>query len=191
MTRRQKIGACGGATILTAWAMAAWALDTYGQRDQAQQAQAIVVLGARVNEAGKAGRALRERTLHAVELYHRGFAPIVIFSGGVGDNPPSEAQVAATLATKRGVPKSAIILENASHSTWQNARNVARLCHARGWKRVIVVSDSYHLWRAKRNFAAAGLIAFPSSCANAETRVRYWMAACETLSVARDFLWRR
>jgi uncharacterized SAM-binding protein YcdF (DUF218 family) len=162
-------------------------LDRYGQTDRARPAGAIVVLGAAVNAYGLPGPSLRARTLHAVELYHRGLAPVIIFTGGVGKNPPAESQVAAALAMRRGVPRSAIFTEATSVSTWQNIGNTVQICRTLGVKNVIVVSDPYHLWRAQRNFAAQGVKAYPSPTTNRETWLRVFMTAREVLSVARDF----
>jgi uncharacterized SAM-binding protein YcdF (DUF218 family) len=162
-------------------------LDRYGQIDRARRAGAIVVLGAAVNAYGLPGPSLRARTLHAVQLYRRGLAPIVIFTGGVGKNPPAESQVAAAMAMRRGVPRSAIFTEETSTSTWQNISNTADICRSLGADSVIVVSDPYHLWRAQRNFAAHGIKAYASPTNNRETWLRVLMTAREVLSVSRDF----
>lgn len=161
-------------------------IDRYGQTDRARRAGAIVVLGAAVNTYGLPGPSLRARTLHAVELYRRGLAPVIIFTGGVGKNPPAESQVAAALAMRRGVPRSAIFTEETSTSTWQNISNTARICRNLGVDSVIVVSDPYHLWRAQRNFAAHSIKAYPSPTGNRETWLRVLMTAREVLSVSRD-----
>jgi uncharacterized SAM-binding protein YcdF (DUF218 family) len=162
-------------------------LDRYGQTDRAHRAGAIVVLGAAVNAYGLPGASLRARTLHAVDLYHRGLAPVIIFTGGVGKNPPAESQVAAALAMRRGVPSSAIFLEETSTSTWENIGNTAQICRELGAQSVVVVSDPYHLWRAQRNFAAHGIAAYPSPTSNRETWLRVLMTAREVLSLSRDF----
>lgn len=172
-------------------------LDSFGQRDQStlahggatrNKASAIVVLGAAVNAGGVPGSSLRARTLHAVALYHRGVAPFLIFTGGVGTWAPAESQAAALLAQRHGVPASAILREETSTSTWQNIAQATRICRAHGWSRVVVVSDPYHLWRARRNFACFGIQAFPSPCPNPAPTERIRMAAREVLSVTRDFL---
>ncbi len=167
-------------------------LDSYGQRDQASGARngasAIVVLGAAVNAGGVPGVNLRARTLHGIALYKRGVAPFLIFTGGVGTFAPAESQAAALLARRHGVPSGAILLEETSTSTWENIGQAARICRARGWTRVIVVSDPYHLWRARRNFKSVGIEAWPSPCANPPPLARFRMAAREVLSVTRDFL---
>jgi len=165
-----------------------WFLDHYGQRERAQPAQAIVVLGARVVTPGVPGLSLRARTLKAVALYHKKLAPKIICTGGIGDFSPSEAQAAATLAARRGVATRDIVLEDTSTSTTENARNTARICAAHGWRRVIIVSDPYHLWRARRDFEAVGLTVFPSPATNREVSPRLSATAREALCVLRDMI---
>lgn len=156
------LGVAGGGVLLALIIMVGF-LDGYGQKDRAQKSDAIVVLGARVRPDGKAGQGLTLRVLHAVRLYKKGFAPKIIMTGGVGDNPPSEAQVAAELAVKNGVPREDVIQENKSTSTWENAAYTALICKKRNWKTVLVVSDPVSfvarskklptLWNARLGFA--------------------------------------
>jgi uncharacterized SAM-binding protein YcdF (DUF218 family) len=165
-------------------------VDTYGQVDRAEEADAMVVLGARVLPSGEAGDSLRSRTLRAVDLYRQGLAPVIIFTGGVGDNPPAEARVAAELAAQNGVPEKDRLLEEHSTSTRENAEYAARICREHGWKRVVVVSDPYHLFRAQREFERAGLVAYTSpALACRRNRVlseRVWWTLRETAVVIRD-----
>ncbi|HYH99511.1 YdcF family protein [Hyalangium sp.] len=134
----------------------AWRVDRFGQRERSQSADALVVLGARVLPGGVPSGALQARVEKAVELYQRGIAPRLLFSGGVGVNPPSEAQVMRTLAVQLGVPAEACILEEQSHSTEQNARYSAALLRSLSARRVVVVSDPYHLLRARQYFRLQG-----------------------------------
>lgn len=134
----------------------AWRVDRFGQREQAAPADAVVVLGARVLKGGVPSGALQARVEKAVELYQRGLAPRLVFSGGVGDHPPSEAQVMRSLAVQWGVPAEACTLEEQSHSTEQNARYSAELLRSLGARRVVVVSDPYHLLRARQYFRLQG-----------------------------------
>ena len=162
-------------------------LDSYGQTDRAQSSDAIVVLGSRVKADGQASNSLRRRATKAASLYRQGIAPFIVCTGAVGDNAPSEAQSAAQVLRSLGVPQSAILLEERSHSTWQNIVNATAICRARNWTQVVVVSEPYHLWRAQRNFRDCGIRAFPSPAENPQPRSRLWMAARECLSVTRDF----
>src|SRR5512133_1810879 len=63
----------------------AWQVDRLGQRDDVRSADAIVVLGARVEADGQPGPDLSSRTGHAVKLWHEGYAPFIICSGGFKD----------------------------------------------------------------------------------------------------------
>lgn len=165
----------------------AWRIDAYGQADRAEPADAIVILGAAVAPGGYAGNSLHERTMRAVELHRRGLAPRIICTGGVGRYPPSEASVEARVAMKAGVRREDLFLEETSKSTWGNAVNASDICRQHGWKRVIVVSDPYHLWRAKRDFERAGLSATTSpalkSTLNTEPYSRVKMTLREAFGV--------
>ncbi len=111
---------------------------------------AIVVLGCRVVPGGAPSFALERRARHAARLYHAGLAPRIITTGGVGDFPPSEADVAARVLRSAGVPDSAILREDASTSTQENAAFAKQRF---GGRRVLVVTDGFHTWRAERVFA--------------------------------------
>src|SRR6185503_13743198 len=66
----------------------AWRVDRFGQRERAAPADALVVLGARVMPGGVPSGALLARVEKAVELYQRGLAPRLVFSGGIGVHAP-------------------------------------------------------------------------------------------------------
>ncbi|WP_375769409.1 YdcF family protein [Archangium gephyra] len=134
----------------------AFVVHHFGQRERAVPADILVVLGARVLPGGEPSSALRARIEKAVELYHQGLAPRLLFSGGVGLHPPSEARVMRDLAVRLGVPPEACLLEEQSHSTEQNARFSSDLLRSLGARRVVVVSDPYHLLRARQYFRLHG-----------------------------------
>jgi uncharacterized SAM-binding protein YcdF (DUF218 family) len=139
------------APVLLGWAAAAAAIDAIGSRPApGAEHDAIVVLGCRVMPSGAASPALARRAVHAAELWREGRAPLLVVTGGVGDHPPSEARAAAEIARRRGVPEHAIVLEEASTSTEENARFARALVGAR---RVLLVTDGFHALRASRIFA--------------------------------------
>ena len=152
-----------GLTALLLCPLSLALIDGYGFIDQARPAEAIVVLGSRVYPGGRPGPSLVRRAAHAAALYAQGLAPLVVCSGGQGDpSVPSEASVACGLIAEAGVPPEALLLEEQSHSTEQNALYTAALLQSRGALAVIVVSDSYHLYRAGVLFGRAGLRPYPS-----------------------------
>lgn len=137
--------------ITLAWMTVAAGLDAYGQRRHGGSSwDAIVVAGCRVMPGGQPSHALEARTHKAVELWRRGAAPRIVFTGGLGVHPPAEAVAASNLALSLGVPASALEVEDRSTSTEENARNAAELL---GGGRIIVVSDAYHVFRCERVFA--------------------------------------
>jgi uncharacterized SAM-binding protein YcdF (DUF218 family) len=157
----------------------AFVVDRFGQRERAVRSDVVVVLGARVLPGGSPSPALRARIEKAVELYHQGLAPRLLFSGGVGVNPPSEARVMKELAVRLGVPEEACLLEEQSHSTEQNARFSADLLRSLGARSVVVVSDPYHLLRARQYFRLHGFEVATSPAFLTERNMRaidrfYW-----------------
>ncbi len=139
--------------VPAAWGLAAWWLDQYGLSPLPEGARydAIVVAGCRVMPDGRPSPALARRVLLAVQLFQEGRAPRMVFTGGKGEPPPprSEAEAAADLAREHGVPAEAIVLEDQSRTTWQNAQFTARRIEA---ERICVVSDSTHVFRCRRMF---------------------------------------
>lgn len=121
----------------------------YGSVDRARAADVIVVLG-----GGPAST--ERRTRHAIELYHEGYAPYIVCSGGRAWTT-SEADRCARRAEWRGVPPEAIVVEDQSQSTEENAIEVAKIMAARGWDSAIIVSDDFHLWRAQWLFEEQGV----------------------------------
>ncbi len=79
-----------------------------------------------------------------------------MFSGGVGDHPPAEAEVGRAYAIDAGVDPAVIVTETRSHSTRENARETAALLRERGASCLNLVSDPYHLARARRAFEREG-----------------------------------
>lgn len=129
---------------------AAW-LDRRGQRPLPEERyDAIVVCGCAVRPDGTASPSLARRARLASELFEGGLAPRLVLTGGVGTHPPSEAAAAAVIARRAGVPSEALILEDRSTSTEENAREAAAEIGAEA--RVVVVTDAYHVVRAERVF---------------------------------------
>jgi uncharacterized SAM-binding protein YcdF (DUF218 family) len=133
-----------------AWLVGATSLDLYGgSADPRAPYDYVVVAGAGVMPDGTASDALRARTRLAVDLYEQGMAPRIALTGGVGHWGEAEAAVAAFLARGWGVPDDALVLEQTSTSTEENA---AHLHDILGGARVLVVTDRYHVLRCRRVF---------------------------------------
>jgi uncharacterized SAM-binding protein YcdF (DUF218 family) len=174
--------------------LALW-VHLFGRRPRGPRPplEALVVLGALVRPDGRASPALAARARHAAALYHAGVAPLLVLSGGASGSGPSEARVALGLLRGAGVPEGACLLEEESRSTRDNARLTTPLLAARGLTRVGVVSDGFHLLRARRLFRRAGLAVatFPAPLAGRGLSVfdqLHWSVR-EALSLLRPSQW--
>jgi uncharacterized SAM-binding protein YcdF (DUF218 family) len=137
-------------------------IDRQGRVDQAQPADAIVVLGAQVLPNGQAGPDLEARTAHAVSLYRAGLAPRIICTGGVKGERSSAAAVAGNLAMSLGVPQEALFLADGSWKTQEDAVQTAAVMAQHGWQTAIVVSHPLHVYRAKLFFEREGIVVYTS-----------------------------
>ena len=131
------------------WLISAAAVLIWSSRDEARPAQAIVVLGA-AQYAGKPSPVLRARLDHALDLWNRHLASILILTGGTGlGDTTSEAAVGRTYARKRGVPDSSILVESEGRTTSESMRAVAGMLEVRGLQSALLVSDPFHMLRLR------------------------------------------
>lgn len=128
-----------------------------GNQDEAQESDAIIVLGAGYNRNGTPGSAMRRRSHHAADLWHEGYADVIICTGGQSPTQTrSEAEGCRDLLLNEGVAPAAIFLEDNSRSTEQNALYSRDIMEANGWQTAILVSDSFHMVRANYIFESLG-----------------------------------
>jgi uncharacterized SAM-binding protein YcdF (DUF218 family) len=126
-------------------------ISLVGQRDEAAAADVIIVLGAAAYDA-KPSPVFEERLRHGIDLYKRGLAPKIIFTGGYGGVGArfSESQVGRRYALRQDVPDDAILIESVSRNTRDNLRQAALLMQTHDLHRAIIVSDPLHMARALR-----------------------------------------
>lgn len=125
-------------------------------------ADAAVVLGAAVWTA-QVSPVFRERINHGIQLYQNGKVRKLIFTGGQG-NPgePTESSAARQYALQRGIPAADILIEEKSHTTYENILYAKKLADTHGIKKVLIVSDPLHMKRAVAMATDMGLVAAPS-----------------------------
>jgi uncharacterized SAM-binding protein YcdF (DUF218 family) len=134
-----------------------------GQAEAARVYDAIVVLGAALRRDGSPSAALDRRVRHAARLYVDGWAPRIVLTGGACDgHGESEAAAMAWVARLAGVPDGSIILEPEACSTLENAVYSKRILRRHGWRRVLLVTDGFHMPRARSVFRAQGIEADPA-----------------------------
>lgn len=95
------------------------------------------------------------RTKAAVELFNHGWAPVLVFSGAAEDKDgPSNAAAMRLDAIRQGVPAEAILIEEMSENTQQNAAMTHKLLADNNISDIILVTSGYHMRRALLEFTA-------------------------------------
>lgn len=114
--------------------------------DACQSVDAVVVISGGDTDA---------RTDEAIALYKAKWAPLLIVSGAAADKTGvSNAEAMKQRAIARGVPEGAVVAEELSETTKQNASEVKSLIEQRRLKRIALVTSGYHMRRAQLEFAA-------------------------------------
>lgn len=165
------------------------------RRDNAQPAQAIVVLGTAQYD-GEPSPVLRARLDHAVELYQRGLAPVIVVTGGSrpGDRF-TEATASANYLLRHGVPDEDILREVSGNSSWQSLAATANFLEDRDIREVLLVSDAFHSFRIEAMADELGLEGHASPARDSPigglTAAKYMVRETAAVAVARFIGYRR
>ena len=125
-------------------------IERQSSRDEAQQADVIIVLGA-AEYHGRPSPVLRARLNHGLLLYLRGLAPYILTTGGAGGDPVyTEGEVGRAYLIKHGVPSEATLVEPQGTTTAQSLEAAVEIMGRMNLHSCIVVSDGYHIYRVKR-----------------------------------------
>ena len=142
--------------------------------DAREKADAIVILGAPIRADGALSPQADERVRVGVELYRAGLAEVIAIVGGHcppgHEHPPAEAEGMARLVRALGVPESAIRVDRLSTSTVTNAARAAAILLPEGRRRVWLVTQPFHLRRARFHFRRAG---FEPLCWHIDGSIQY------------------
>jgi uncharacterized SAM-binding protein YcdF (DUF218 family) len=153
---------------------------TYGNTSTEGKADAAIVLGAAVWSAD-VSPVFRERINHALNLYRQHTVRKLIFTGGQGNsNELTEAAAARAYAIENGIPAKDILIEDNSHTTYENVLNAKRVADTNGLKKVLIVSDPLHMKRAITMARDIGLEAYPSPTPT--TRYQGWKSQLGSLA---------
>jgi len=140
-------------------------------QDKIEPADLIIVLG-----GGDNG----ERVAHAVKLYQKGYAKKILMSGGPLAWRLTHTEWMKKQARALGVPVQAILLEDQSRSTIDNAEFTLTIVKKQNYKSVILVTSPTHSRRAKRVFRKVyskekiNLISHPVPLQDSKFRLPGW-----------------
>ena len=134
-------------------------------------ADCIIVLGCRVWEDNTPSPMLADRLKRGVELYKSGAAPKLLMSGDHGREDYDEVNVMKAYAEKEGVNSHDIFTDHAGFSTYETMYRAKEVFAA---KKVIIVTQSYHLYRAvydakKLGLDAVGVVSYERNYDNKQT----------------------
>lgn len=117
-------------------------------------ADAIVVLGASVFADGTPSGILQDRLDDGIALYFAGVAPKLIMSGDNGTESYNEVRVMKQYAIAQGVPSEDIFCDHAGFSTYES---MYRAKYVFGCQRIVVTTQTYHLYRALWSAKSLGM----------------------------------
>jgi uncharacterized SAM-binding protein YcdF (DUF218 family) len=137
-------------------------IEQQSTRDEARPADVIVILGA-AEYRGKPSPVLRGRLDHGLELYRAKQAPLLMTTGGAGGDPVfTEGQVGRDYLVRQGVPSEAILVESEGDTTMHSMAAAGEILRRMELKSCILVSDGYHIYRAKKMLERLGFQVYGS-----------------------------
>jgi uncharacterized SAM-binding protein YcdF (DUF218 family) len=163
MPRRIRKIALGLLIVGLAWCVIiATQIWRFGMHDGATKSDCIIILGAAV-QGENPSLVFAERIRHGLDLYHQGYAPVLLFTGGFGDGQQhSESSVGRFIALENNIPENAILIEERSHTTHQNLSEAQALMCEHHLQSAIIVSDPLHMKRSMMMAKGLGITAVSS-----------------------------
>ncbi len=158
---------------------------TLEQAEKLQNVDCIIVLGCQVHPDGNPSIMLNDRIKRGVELYELGVSQKIIMSGDHGQVEYDEVNAMKQTAVDMGVASSDIFMDHAGFSTYET---VYRAKEIFGAKRVVIVTQQYHLYRAVYIAKQLGLEAYGVNSDYHQFRGQFFRDVREILARNKDFV---
>lgn len=149
-----------------------------------QNADCILVLGCGVRPDGTPSAMLEDRLKQGIALYHAGAAPKLLMSGDHGQESYDEVNVMRQYALDAGVPSADIFMDHAGFSTYESIYRSKEIFQT---KKIIIVTQKYHLHRALHIAKALGLEAYGVSADLRAYGGQFYRDVRELLARNKDF----
>lgn len=134
---------------------------TLDKSDEVYGIDCIVVLGCYVRSNGTPSDMLRDRLDTALALFNAGVSEKIIVSGDHGKSDYNEVGVMKKYLVDNGVPSENIFMDHAGFSTYDTVCRTKEIFLADSYyKRVIFVTQEYHLYRSLYIAESVGLDAY-------------------------------
>ena len=124
---------------------------------QLEDVDCILVLGCKVHSDGAPSAMLEDRLRRSVELFHTGAAPKLLMSGDHGTTTYNEVQSMKQYGIDNGIASSDIFMDHAGFSTYESMYRAKEIFQA---KKILIVTQEYHLYRAIYVARSLGLDAY-------------------------------
>ncbi len=149
-------------------------------------ADCILVLGAGVWSGERPSPMLQDRLDCGLSLYESGASDRLLMSGDHGRKDYDEVNVMKSYAEEHGVPSSCVFMDHAGFSTYESMYRARDIFQA---KRVLIVTQGYHLYRALYDARALGLDAYGVAVNDRGYAAQLYYDFREVLARAKDFFY--
>lgn len=144
----------------------------------------ILVLGAGVYD-GKPSPMLKDRLDTAVMLFNEGVSEKIIMSGDHMNESHDEVNVMKTYAVEEGIDSSDVFMDHAGISTYDSIYRAKNIFKA---KRIVIVTQEYHLYRALYIAESLGLKSYGVSADTVRYSGQFIRDVREILARDKDFV---
>ncbi|MBS1853237.1 MAG: YdcF family protein [Acidobacteria bacterium] len=159
-------------------------------RQEAHPADAIVVFGAAEYD-GRPSPVFRARLDHAFDLYQRKLAPVVITTGGAGEDPKyTEGGVGHDYLMRRGVPETNLIAETQGRDSAESAERIGVILRKNHLRTALAVSDEYHVFRIRKLLEHEGVTVYVAPRPDSRPRTSSQRALGVLREATSYLLWR-
>lgn len=148
-------------------------------------ADCILVLGCGVRPDGTPSHMLEDRILTGMELYERGASNRLLMSGDHGREDYDEVNLMKDFAIAKGGKSEDIFMDHAGFSTYESVYRAKEIFQV---KKIIIVSQEYHLPRALYTAERMGLDAYGVSADKRPYRGKMYRELREVVARGKDFI---
>ncbi|MBQ8431632.1 MAG: YdcF family protein [Clostridia bacterium] len=146
----------------------------------------IVVLGCKVHDDGRLSNRLRDRVNTGVEVWNTGISEILLMSGDARFEDYNEVVPMRDFAIAQGVPAEAVMIDPYGLSTYES---LFRMLEQYQGKRIVIVTQEYHLYRALYIADKLGYDAYGVAAPLSNDPKQLWYEGREILARWKDVVY--
>ena len=144
----------------------------------------IIILGAGI-WGDKPSPMLEDRLLEGIKLYQNGASDKIIMSGDHGRKEYDEVSIMKNYAIEKGIPSENIFMDHAGFSTYESIYRAKDIFQA---KKIVIVTQKYHLYRALYIANQLGLEAYGVGADPRQYVGEIYIEIREILARDKDFI---